>query len=466
MTLGAALLLALLALALGCAAPEPGASLAGSRPNLVLVVLCSFRTDHLGAAGYGRDLTPFLDRLAQEGVFFEQAVASSSWTKPTAASLLTGLTPNVHQMLDFYPLDAIRERRITPGRVLPEGFVTLPEALAEAGYATACRVNNVHAGEFFGLTQGCQDQVTRHGMRTPAMVADLAAWLEGLDRRRPFFFLLFTRDAHTPYNPPYPAYRRLDRTGRPPPEEGYREWRRQLDAEVRRRVEAGEAVPEELRTRWVDLYDAQLPALDAALAEIPRVLAQAGVAGDTWIVVTGDHGERFFEHGGIGHGGRLDEAVLRVPLILHGPGLPAGRRIPDLVRSIDLYPTLAALAGAATPPVLQGESLLPLLAGLPPRETPERSAFASFNGIAHAVRLGSWKLYAGPGDVRALYDLASDPGESRDRLAAERRAAHRLARELARWREQEEALARVVAPAGTRELPPEVIRELEALGYL
>lgn len=389
-------------LAAGCRPASPEEGLRGSRPNIVLVVLCSLRFDHLGAAGYSRDLTPFLDGLAERGVFFENAVSSSSWTKPSAASLLTGLTPNVHRMLDFYHLHAIERGRVTRRRVLPEELVTLPETLGAAGYDTFCRVNNVHAGKFFHLTQGCESSLTRNGLGTVQMVEDLAAWLSDQQRESPFF-----------------AY----------------------------------------------LYDAQLPALDAALARIPEVLEGAGAAGETLIVVTADHGDRFFEHGLIDHGRGLDEPVVKIPLIFAGPGVAGGQRRPEVVRSIDLFPTLAEIAGAEAPPGLQGRSLVPLLAD-PAARLPEASAFSSFDGRAHAVRLGHYKLLVGPGDYRALYDLREDPLEHRDLLAAEPETARRLGAELRRWLEEEERLARTMGPVESRELSPEVIDELRALGYL
>lgn len=461
--LSAALLPFVLAAACGPGSsgpPDP----AGSRPNIVLVVLCSWRADHMGAWGYEWGLTPFLDRLAAEGVSFENAVSASSWTKPSSTSLLTGLTPNVHGMVDFYRLNEILERRITPKRVLPGGFETLPEVLAEAGYATACRVNNVHAGAFFGLTQGCADELTRHGMTTGAMVDDLEAWLGRLDGRRPFFFLLFSRDAHTPYNPSYESYVATDRSGAPVAPEAYREYRIDLDRRVRGTVAEGAEAPADLQRRWVDLYDAQLPEIDRALARLPGVLQRAGAAGDTWIVLTADHGERFFEHGLIGHGGLLDEPVLEVPLILHGPGAPAGLEVSELVRSIDLYPTLAELAGAPVPPVLQGESLLPLLRG-EARSGPV-SAFSSTDGDAFALRQGRYKLLLARGAAPAVYDLEEDPGELVDLAPSRPDLLRRLSRELSRWRSEERTLARLVAPAGTRELSPEVLEELRSLGYL
>lgn len=459
----------LAALASGCRDPEPrAADVVGSRPNVVLVVLCSFRADRLGAMGYPRGLTPFLDRLAAEGALFENAVSASSWTKPSTTSLLTGLTPHVHGMMDFYHPERSKkeEGEGLERRVLPEGFETLPSALAGAGYDTFCRVNNVHAGEFFGLTRGCQDQVTRFALGTDQMVDDLAGWLGRREADDPFFAYLFTRHVHTPYSPTYEAFRALRPGVEDPPPERFDALRQEVSRQVWRLTKARRPVPEPLQQAWTDLYDAQIPDLDRALSRLPGLLENAGAGTDTLILVTGDHGERFFESGRVDHGGpRLDEPVLHIPLLAWGAGVPAGRRIAPVVRSIDVFPTLLELGGAELPVVLQGESLLPLI-WQRGAAAPERSAFARSGKSSFAVRLGRHKLRVQQGAKRGLYDVVDDPREEQNLFAEDPRTARRLERELQRWLEEEEALARVVGGESTRELPPAVLEELRALGYL
>lgn len=454
-------------LGVGCRDATPRAeAVLGSRPNVVLVVLCSFRPDRLGALGSPRGLTPFLDRMAAEGTLFENAVSASSWTKPSTASLMTGLTPGVHGMRDFYLADQIERGEAIERRVLPDGFAILPAALAQAGYDTFCRVNNVHAGQFFGLTRGCQDQLSRFGMDTDEMVDHLAGWLEERERDRPFFAYLFSREVHSPYHAPYDVFRELRSGENVPPAEDFEAWQADVRREVWRLAKARESVPEPLRRTWIDLYDAQFPGLDRALSRLPGVVSADDSGRDTLYLVTGDHGDRLFEGGRIDHGGpRLDQAVLRIPLLAWGTRVPAGKRVSPVVRSIDVLPTLLDLAGAERPEVLQGESLVPLIwpgEGKPP----PRSAFSSAGRHSFAVRLGRYKLRVRRGRGRKLYDLETDPWEEHDLHAEKPEVARRLQRELKRWRTQEAALARVVDAASTRELPPEVVEELRALGYL
>lgn len=458
-------LLAPLIAAAGLAACGAGELPARARPDLVLVVLCTFRTSHMGAAGYARDTTPFLDSLAARGLFFENAVSASSWTKPATASLLTGLTPNVHRMTDFDRPRDVRSGRLRP-RVLADGIVTLAETLREAGYATAARINNVHVSEHFNMTQGFDDAVARASADTAQLVRELGSWAAGVDPGTPVFLFLMSRDAHVPFDPNYAWYERFNRVEPPVPPELYPHYARAVRTRAVAWLRDPDAPPDaDLQTRYVDLYDAELAELDRALSELPEALERAGRAG-AFLFVTADHGEHLFDHRLLGHGPRLDDAVLRVPLIATGPGLPA-RRVPDLVRSIDVYPTLAALAGARVPAELQGRELLAGAAGGLGSAAPAApSAFASVYENEHMVRRGSYSYYARKGGERELFDLAADPGELEDLAGRRPEVARELERELERWSGAEAALRERVAPGPERELADDAVLELRRLGYL
>lgn len=454
--------------AAGCRRAEPAPRPAAERPerpDIVLITLCTFRMAHTGFGGYDRDTTPFLDSLADSGVLFENATSASSWTKPSVTSLLTGLTPNVHGLTDMSGDRDIIAGEFTPQRVLADGMVTLAECLKAAGYATASRVNNVQAGEFYNISQGFDDAVTSHEMDTLAMLRDFDRWLAGQPAEQPVFFFMLTRDAHMPYDPDYEYFVKFNRSARTVPRESYPGYRQWLHSRVKKRLDDHRPVAPETQQQFVDLYDAELAQLDQALRTLPEILERAGRRNRTLIVVIADHGERFFEHGRIGHAGIPDEATIHVPLVFAGLDVPVGKRVAPVVRSIDVYPTLAVLAGANPPDVLQGTSLVPMLYG-PPEEAEKLTAFASFMSSHHTVREENYKLHLWRGGRRSLYDLTLDPGELNDVFAEKSDVAARLDQELMRWLDAEEALRSVVAQGETRTLTPEVIEQLRSLGYI
>jgi arylsulfatase A-like enzyme len=436
------------------------------RPDIVMIVVCSLRRANLGFAGYERETSPFIDSLAAGGVSFERAFGAASWTKPSTASLLSGLTPNVHGMTDFYHAQAIRGLGFAPKRTLADEIVTLPELLSDAGYATMGRVNNIHAGHHFNMDQGFQDtrslDSTHH---TPEMLADFEHWVSNLDPGQPLFFFLLTRDAHVSYQPDYEFYRRFARS--PVAEGEYERWVGGVKPRMNALERAGDPIPESLEAQWVDLYDAELRQLDSALAMLPGILERSGRASNTVIVLTADHGERLFDlHGTTSHGGGfMEEHLIHIPLIFHGVGIPAGVRIDDVARSIDVYPTLAEIAGAKPPDVIQGRSLLPQIRG---GTLPAVSAFASHEERFHVVREGDEKLHSSETGKPTLYDVANDPEEAAalGGGAEAEEAIARLEGELQRWLDDEQALRSRVARGEARELSPEALDELRELGYI
>ncbi len=443
------------ATALACSPRRP--------PDLVLLVLCSTRYDHLGFAGYERDTTPFLDSLAERGVRFTNAMSAANWTKPATASLLTGLTPNVHGLTEQYRASEIRSQRFAPRRILSESVTTLPELLQGANYASIGLSNNPHASDAFNLMQGFGHAVsTERDDGTLELLDRFEAWLGELDAERPFFLFLLTSDAHISYRPRYEFYRRFARS--PVSQRRYPRWVKSFTRDLKRVARSGAAPTAAQQEAWIDLYDAELAQLDAALATLPARLARADRR-DPVFVVTADHGEHFFDvHGDVGHGPTLDEPLIHIPLLFQGPGLRSGVAVPDLVRSIDVLPTLAELAGLPAPPEAQGSSLGPVLTG---RATlPPRTGFASYGGAAHAVRLGDAKLWLEEGGEPALYDLGRDPEERENRAELDPELASRLRKELAGWLRAETALRETSRPTERRSLSEAELQRLRELGYV
>ncbi len=312
----------------------------GDRPSVLLVILDTVAADHVGYCGYERNTTPFLDSLAGTGAAFTACQAAAPWTLPAGASVLTGLLPRSHGA-----------RRYSDGRVMGADplMPTIPVVLKSAGYRTAGFVNNYLLGEEFGWHVGYESFESTHlGLSNAGPTVDSClSWLSGLGEGEEFFVMVHLFDAHDPYDPPAP-FDTLFGSGGPP-----FNWNTR---------EGGEAPDPDLRSHLIDLYDGDIANVDHQLGRLLSGLREIGLAEGTIVIVVADHGEEFLERGCIWHGKSLNQTVLRVPLVISGPGVAPGRHS-DPVSQVDIVPTLAALVGLSWPGPVEG---VDLLAGNPP----------------------------------------------------------------------------------------------------
>lgn len=434
-------------LVLACAqaedVPAPEAPVPPGPQNLLLISIDTLRADRVGAYGYERPTTPNLDRVAAEGVVFEQAWSQSPWTLPSHASLLTGLYTRAHGLRDD-------DHRL--GREIP----VLAELLVEAGYRTAAFVNTPYLSPRTGLLRGFEryEQLERFDASVPAALDFLRS-----EDPRPFFLLLHTMDVHSPYLPGEDQRRRFVR-----PYDGELDGRTSTLLRVRR----GFLKPEAVDLRHLnDLYDAVIHEMDQRLAPLLAFLDESGLAATTLLIITSDHGEEFLEHGDVLHGRTVYEEMLRVPLLVRGPGVPRGLRVGAPTALVDVMPTMLRAAGVAPPPDLDGRDLrlrwrapehfleAPVFAEVDPRSLSRKPARS-----LTAVRVGTLKLiHDRELNTSELFDLSSDPDERLDRAAARPEDARQL-RELVLDHLRAEG-----ARPEARELTAEQRRQLEELGY-
>jgi arylsulfatase A-like enzyme len=335
--LPAVLLAGLLLSAPGCdEAPPP---LPG---DVVLVVLDTTRADHLSAYGYLRQTTPHLERLAAEGQRFDNAWAQSSWTLPAMATLLTGLPPYAHGA-----------GRGPGGRgMLPlrPQVATLAERMSGVGYRTAAFINVIWCSpEISGLDRGFRtydfrtSDESNRGQRDAAATTRAALdWLRDAGED-PVFIVVHYFDPHLTYDPraPYDSIFEERPEPRIPPGFG-------SAAEVFR-VRRGELrLDPALRKSLIARYDGEIRYADAQFGKLREALEQLGRWDDALVIVVGDHGEEFWDHGGFEHGHSHHREVLRMPLIVKRPGDGAGVS-DDRVRQIDIVPTVIDFVGL--PPV-------------------------------------------------------------------------------------------------------------------
>ena len=426
--------------------------------SVVFVILDAGRADHLGAYGYARGTTPHLDRLAREGVVFERAFTPAVYTLGAMSSVWTSQYPDRHHA------------DVSFAARLPKGRLTLAELLGAQGIHTAGFVSNVIAGSFNGFDRGFAEfhEVWRDQATSDAggLARTVPAWIAGQAGRR-FFAYVHFREPHSPYDPPPPFDTRFGPDGAIPkaarraPGDG---WITEVN-QGRRPLSAAE------KDHLVRLYDGNLAFADEVVGQIRAALEKAGLLERTVVIVSSDHGEGLFEHGWIGHNVQLYDESMQVPLIVRlpaGKGPAAGTRLGTLTDLLDVAPTIADLFGVlgrgGSDRQFQGRSLLPTLTG-----AGGEAAILSrtvWERPRYALRDAAYKfIYDTRTGEEELYDLARDPGETKNlvgsdplRAAWSRQALHHWMAGAAR-----EATSGTLSPA---RLSREQCENLKALGYV
>jgi arylsulfatase A-like enzyme/Flp pilus assembly protein TadD len=384
------------------------------RTSVVLVTIDTMRADRVGTA-----LTPALEALADHGVRFTNARSNVPLTLPAHTSILTGLLPPRHGV------------RLNGVHRLKEGAPTLARVLQTAGYRTGAFVGAYVLDKRFGLGQGFDaydDEIPKREGATGSLEADrrgdvVAAraigWLRSLpDDGRPFFLWMHLYDPHAPYAPP----------------------------------------PEWLARAHGQPYDGEVAFADAQLGALVGALQATGKEERTLTIVAGDHGESLGDHGEADHGMLLYEAVLRVPMVMAGPGVPAATR-DEPASLVDVVPTVLGRLGLPAPAV-DGRDLLAPGGASAPGEVYAETEYPRAAGCSPLRALADrrWKYIGGPAQPE-LYDLAQDPKENHDLAAEERATVDAMGPRAA-------AIANK-AVAGADDAPSaEAVERLRALGYV
>jgi len=435
-----------------------------SLPNVLLITLDTTRADRLGCYGYELDTTPRMDALAEQGVLFERAIAQASVTPVSHAAIFTGLYPYKN---------GLRLMHGNIGHRMHPGVPTLASHLESIGYRTAAFIGALPCSTRFGLDLGFEhfDDPFTGGDHAGASVDSqgivstgkaqrtaratnerIFEWLEGTDTSSALFLWAHYFDPHDPHVVPE-------------------------DPEALRRFPPRGA---SRRDRLLRLYDQEVRYMDehaGGLVDRFRTFDRPLV-----VAIVGDHGEGLGDHDWWSHG-ILYQEQLRVPMILSGEGIPAGVRVPSLVRTVDLAPTLLGVIGEDPRRAfeeLDGVDLGPLVRG----ETGDLGLDAYAESVAVGMRYlhrpqnrrqrkpdelytlveGRFKyiFHRREPEASELYDLDSDPGEQHDLRAREPELAARFEREL---RERGVFFDPRTATRGPAAREP-VEQRLERLGYL
>lgn len=392
--------------------------------RILLVSIDTCRADHLGCYGATSGATPTVDALAAESLLFENVFSPVPMTLPAHCAMLTGTSPLQHGVHDNF------------GYRLAETSVTLPELLHARGFATGAFVSSFVLAGKFGLNQGFDtyddelpEKRTIFGnlneRHADATTDRACAWLE-THRAEPFMLFVHYYDPHADYAPPEP-----------------------------------------FASRFADEpYTGEIAYVDAAVHRLIERLKALGLYDSTLIVVTSDHGEMLGEHGERTHSYFIYQSAIRVPLIIKLPGASSGRRVAQLCGTIDIAPTIGALAGVDIA-AMEGADVSRFVAGAA-NDASDRAIYSeSFTPLIYAANplqgllTPRWKYIAA--NRPELYDWVADPGETRNLAETEAEIAADLRARLAEVTARAASPARAADPAGGSAADR---RRLEALGYV
>ncbi len=415
-----------------------------ARPlNVIVIGADTLRADHLDLYGYKRPTSPNIDRLAAQGVVFDKAFAQGSYTLPSFASFFTSLYPEQHKATS----------RITR---IADSAATLAEVFSGRGYRTAGFTGGPFVAFPYGFARGFDSYLSGDLPRPlDAYLPPALDWIDQ-DRTKPFFLFLQPQDVHPPFD--MLALPKQERGRWDPGYKGsvekylgsyyfYHEFN--LDADDRPDDGYGPPPSAEMKAEMdrlrrdkrallhlASVYDDRIAHFDRSFAALWAELERRGLLQDTVVVLMSDHGTLFGEGGHLTHGDHLStlDAVFHVALVVWAPGRKPAR-VRSLVELVDAAPTILDLVGIPAPAAFEGRSLVPLMNGGSRSGVVFGDAVLVDNDsrVRRFVRDERWKLTVGdPVAAPALYDLASDPAETKDVSALHEDVVARLSAELAR----------------------------------
>ncbi len=403
-------------------------------PNVVVIVSDDHRAECLGFLGHPDLRTPHLDQLARRGVVFRHAYVSGA----DRSAVCTPARTQLHSGRNLFHWSQPR-----PAETDPAGYA-LGRAFRAAGYATLRSGKGVNVpsplnAEFERNIEGSSIPLDRHLENVLPFIREHAG-------RRPFLVVLEPRVPHSPY-PTTERFRALYAPERItlPPEHALLHPFLPTEAEENAQNAAKRGRAPKPQEPWTEArvrrtladYYASISFLDDGVGQVLATLAETGVAADTIVVFLGDNGYSLGHHGRFAKSDVYENGGLHIPLLIAGPGI-AARESRAFVHTIDVFPTLCALAGLPIPARVDGLSLAPILRG--EKSGVREVAFTHFRDEQFALRDQRWKLILYPQLKRTeLFDLGSDPRELRN-LAADPAHATRIAAMTARIEREKTAI--------------------------
>jgi len=415
-------------------------------PNICFILIDTLRPDHLGCYGYGRQTSPRIDKIAEDGVLFTHFRTVCPWTIPTISACFLGR----------YPLALFKPSLLSDmPQDLPKGISTLAEILRKNGYTAIGMSDHLAINKAWGYGRGFDPFIElflsyqaefpslSKGSDPGFIAGKFRETLSGVAGKN-FFLYLHLVYPHDPYTPPRP-YADMFGAG------------------------SQKFVPEQ-KDGLINMYDGEIRYTDTLVGRLFDILRQKKLLGSTYVVITSDHGEGFWEHGFCRHGNSLYPELINIPLIIYPPGgTSKGRvRVNDLASNIDIFATILDMAKIRIPSGVSGESLLRFTKPGGGEKTAryvfsENQCHEDFSQMSCQDDRFQY-IYSLAKGTAELYDVRDDPGERKD-LSHGMNTAEDMKEALMRHKKEADA-KRAVLPDNRTAPDKETLDRLRSLGYV
>jgi arylsulfatase A-like enzyme len=425
-----------------------------SNLNILLITIDALRPDHLGCYGYRRNTSPNIDKLAEEGVLFTQAISQTPWTGGSLASILTATYPSTHHVNEF-------------GNIINKSLVTLPEVFKRKNYYTAAVGETGHFKALTSFERGFD--YLFDSKDTLGSTKDIIKWIRNFKNKKFFVWIHFFDYPHAPYVPPYPFNQMFVTNNK------------SKHLPIGKGNEFYGVIPEWVAINnitdvdyYISQYDGEIAFVDSLIGEILNTLKNENLDKKTIIIISADHGESLGERDlYFQHGDCLYNHEIRVPLIITGKIIPKGRIIKYPVQLIDLMPSIVDMLRINADIKAEGSSFFPLILNKNKLVTPAFSEAgvtkmvngSEVNAEQKSIITGEWKLIYETSEYGAryeLYNLKNDPGELTDLVDIEKEQFKVLKARLEEWMNRPKP--NIISSA--KPLDEETKKRLKSLGYL
>lgn len=452
-----------------------------NKPNIVLIVIDAARADHFSCYGYHRTTTPFMDKIASEGILYENAISAAGWTLPSHASMFTGTYPSKH--------GAHNENFF-----LSDKLPTMAEALTKHGYKTVGFCRGDWVSNSTGLTRGFQEYYNLHFSNFQHKMKRLINYfhIKGVDtwsyeinkkvkkwinaNNSPFFMFIHYSELHLPYSLPNAYRKKFVST----PDEELQKVNQNPKEYYSGRIKMTEQDFQISR----DLYDGALAYQDLRIGELYQFLKRRGILDDTVFIITSDHGESLGDKDHFDHYYVLYEPIIRVPLIIRHPEIfRAGVEDNSLVQTLDFFPTVLEMLnddrkadreiqGIPLPPLNNGETreftiserfqdLKGLKESYPDMDLSHLEKFEKDRKVA--IRTKNFKLISSMRGNSELFNISEDPYEKTNLINEREDVAAELNKKLAEWKK---SFTPAEISGEEPEFDDDMVKRLKSLGYL